>query len=124
MEQRINQSLVLDGKLQTEKNIAWWLYIAHGVSFLLTLTTFSWLPLIINFIKRPDTEGTFVRSHHSWQIRSFIWFWLWMVLCGILWLTVVGIPVAILIMGLAWLWKAYRLIKGILDLGKNQAMPV
>lgn len=124
MEQRMNQSLVLDGKLQTEKNIAWWLYIAHGVSFLLTLTTFSWLPLIVNFIKRSDTEGTFVRSHHSWQIRSFIWFWLWMVLCGILWLTVVGIPVAILVMGLAWLWKAYRLIKGILDLGKNQAMPV
>ncbi|MES2832215.1 MAG: hypothetical protein V4695_09500 [Pseudomonadota bacterium] len=120
----MEQALVLDSKLQTEKTIAWWLYVGHGLSFLLTLTTFSWIPLIINFVKRPDTEGTFVRSHHSWQIRSFIWFWLWMALAGILWFTVVGIPVAMLIMGVAWLWKAYRLIKGILDLGKNQAMPV
>ena len=122
--QQVEQTPVLNNKLQTEKNVAWWLYVAHGVSFLFTLTTFSWIPLILNFIKRPDTEGTFVHSHHRWQIRSFIWFWVWMVLSGILWLTVFGIPLAMLIMGVAWVWKAYRLIKGILDLGKNRAMPV
>lgn len=116
--------LVLDSRLQTEKNIAWWLYIAHGVSFIFTLTTFSWIPLILNFIKRGDTQGTFVHTHHSWQIRSFIWFWLWLALAGVLWFTVVGIPLAILIGGVAWLWKAYRLLKGIIDLGANKAMPV
>jgi len=120
----MEQSLVLDTKLQTEKTVAWWLYVAHGVSFLFTLSAFSWIPLIINFVKRPDTEGTFVHTHHTWQIRSFIWFWVWMAISGILWFTIVGVPIAMAIMGLAWLWKAYRLIKGVLDLGKNRVMAV
>lgn len=120
----MNGVLVLDDRLQAEKNIAWWLYIAHGVSFFFTFNTFSWLPLIVNFVKRGDSAGTFVYTHHSWQIRSFIWFWVWMAIAGALWFTVIGIPFAILIGGVAWLWKAYRLLKGLLDLGNNKAMPM
>jgi uncharacterized membrane protein len=41
-----------------------------------------------------------------------------------LFLTVIGIPVAALIWLGAWLWKAYRLIRGFLDLDANKAMPV
>jgi uncharacterized membrane protein len=37
--------------------------------------------------------------------------------------TFFGIPVAMVIWGLAWLWKAYRLIKGIMELNANRAMP-
>ncbi|MBC7416166.1 MAG: hypothetical protein H7327_14655 [Herminiimonas sp.] len=120
----MGSELVLDSKLQSEKNLAWWLYIAHGVSFVFSLGAFSWIPLIINFIKRSDTAGTFVYSHHSWQIRSFIWFVVWMALAAVLFFTVIGIPLAFLVVGLAWLWKAYRLIKGILDLDNNRAMPM
>ena len=116
--------LVLDSKLESEKSTAWWLYVAHGLSFIFTLTTLSWIPLIVNFVKRPDTAGTFVHSHHTWQIRSFVWFWIWMVVAGVLWFTVIGIPFAIVIGSVAWLWKAYRLIRGIVDLGANRAMPV
>lgn len=116
--------LVLDSKLQSEKNLAWWLYIAHAVSFVFSFGAFSWIPLILNFVKRGDTDGTFVYSHHSWQIRSFIWYVVWMALGGILFASVVGIPVAFLIWGGAWLWKAYRLIKGFMDLDANRAMPV
>jgi uncharacterized membrane protein len=32
--------------------------------------------------------------------------------------------VAMLIWFAAWVWKAYRLIRGFLDLGSNKAMPV
>ena len=120
----MNNELVFDSQLQSEKNIAWWLYVAHAVSFIFTLTTFSWIPLIINFVKRGDTAGTFVYSHHTWQIRSFIWFIVWMVVAAILWFTVIGIPLAILVGGVAWLWKAYRLIKGLIDLSVNKPMPV
>jgi uncharacterized membrane protein len=28
------------------------------------------------------------------------------------------------VFGLAWLWHAYRLIKGFMDLNNNRAMPV
>jgi uncharacterized membrane protein len=43
---------------------------------------------------------------------------------GLISLTFVGIPVAILMWGVAWLWKAYRLIRGFIDLTDNQAMPM
>jgi uncharacterized membrane protein len=117
-------TLVLDNRLESEKSLAWWLYIGHAASFIFTLTALSWIPLIINFVKRGDSQGTFVYSHHSWQIRSFIWFWIWMAVAGVLWFTIVGIPVAMLVMGVAWVWKAYRLIKGIVDLNANRAMPM
>ena len=116
--------LLLDTRLQSEKNTAFWLYIAHGLSFIFTLTTLSWIPLIINFVKRGDTAGTFVHSHHTWQIRSFLWFVVWMFAGGVLFFTIVGIPLAYLVWGVAWLWKAYRLLKGLLDLNANRAMPV
>ena len=120
----MNGDLVLDSRLQSEKNIAWWLYIAHALSFIFTLGAFSWIPLIVNFVKRGDAQGTFVHSHHTWQIRSFIWYVVWMALSFILFITVIGIPLAWLVGGFAWLWKAYRLIKGLLDLNQNKTMPV
>ena len=47
-----------------------------------------------------------------------------MALSFILFITVIGIPLAWLVGGFAWLWKAYRLIKGLLDLNQNKTMPV
>lgn len=118
------QELVFDEKLQSAKNLAWWLYIGHGTSFLFSLGAFSWIPLIINYIKRDDALGTFVYSHHSWQIRSFWWFFFWMAISVLLAFTIIGIPLAWLIGTAAWVWKAYRLLKGILDLNDNKPMPV
>lgn len=119
-----NQELMLDTHLQSAKTLAWWLYICHGACLVFSLGMLSWLPLIANYIKRGDAEGTFVYSHHRWQIRSFWWYLFWLVAGGILWITLLGIPVAILIWTLAWIWKAYRLIKGWLDLNDNKAMPM
>jgi len=120
----MSQDLILDTNLQPTKNLAWWLYIAHAVSFVFSLGAFSWIPLIINYVKRPEAAGTFVQSHHTWQIRSFWWYLVWMVVGGMLFFTFFLIPLAFVIWGGAWLWKAYRLIKGISDLNRNQAMPV
>jgi uncharacterized membrane protein len=120
----MTQELVFDSKLQSDKNLAWWLYIFHAASLVFSLGAFSWIPLIINYVKRGDTADTFVYSHHSWQIRSFWWYLVWMVVGGILFATFIGIPLAFVVWGAAWLWKAYRLIKGIVDLNDNKAMPV
>ena len=38
--------------------------------------------------------------------------------------TIILMPLAWLIWCLAWIWKAYRLIKGIIYLNDNKAMPV
>ena len=58
------------------------------------------------------------------MIRSFWFYALWMVIGGILFVTLIGIPLAWLIWTVAWLWKAYRLIRGFLDLNSNKPMPV
>jgi uncharacterized membrane protein len=115
--------LVLDPQTQSAKNLAWWLYIGHGISFLFSLGALSWIPLIINYVKRGDTAGTFIYSHHSWQIRSFWWYFIWVIVGLLLFTTVVGIPLAWLVWSIAWIWKLYRLIRGLIDLNDNKVMP-
>lgn len=119
----MSQDLVLDSSLQSAKNLAWWLYLGHAASLIFSLGAFSFIPLILNYVKREDAANTFVYSHHGWQIRSFWWYLVWMALGGVLFLTVIGIPFAFLLWTVAWLWKLYRLIKGIVDLNDNKAMP-
>ena len=120
----MNQDVVLDASLQSAKDLAWWLYIFHGLSLLFSLGLFSWLPLIINYLKRADATGTFVYSHHRWQIRSFWWYLFWLCAAGVISFTIIGIPLAILMASLAWVWKAYRILKGWFNLNDNKAMPM
>lgn len=119
----MRQEIVLDPYLQSRKNLAWWLYIFHGASLVLSLGAFSWIPLIISYVKRGDAAGTFVYSHHNWQIRSFWWYLVWMTVSVIMILTVVLIPLGWLVGTIAWIWKAYRLIKGFARLNDNEPMP-
>jgi len=118
----MSQELVFDSKIESIKNYAWWFYIFHAISLLFTFGAMSFIPLILSYIKRDEARGTFVYSHHNWQISSF---WIYFVLVGVGWLlfiTVIGIPFAFLIWVGAWLWKAYRLIVGFNALTKNQAI--
>ena len=118
----MSQELILDRQLDSAKNLAWWMYILHGLSFVFSLGMFSFVPLIINYVQRPSTQGTFVHSHHTWMIRSFWWYAVFMFIGFVLFMTFIGIPVAWLIWIGAWLWKAYRLITGILALNRNEPM--
>lgn len=124
MSQVLNQDVVLDARLQSAKDLASWLYIFHGLSLVFSLGMFSWLPLILNYLKRDEAAGTFVYSHHRWQIRSFWWYLFALFIAGLLCLTVIGIPLALMLGALAWIWKAYRLLKGWFDLGNNKPMPI
>ena len=124
MDQLIKQDMVLDADIQSAKDLAWWLYIFHGLSLCFSLGALSWLPLIINYVKRGDTKNTFVYSHHRWQIRSFWWYLFWLGVAFVVAMTLIGFPVAVVIAGLAWIWKAYRLIRGWFDLCDDKAMPM
>ena len=110
------QELVLDSNLQSRKDLAWWLYLFHAAKQLEAM-------LRCYDLKREDAAGTFVYSHHNWQIRSFWWYVVWMVVGGLLFATVVGIPLAFVVWGVAWLWKAYRLLRGFFALNDNKPMP-
>ena len=120
----MSQQLVLDSSLEEAKQFARIMYVAHALTFFFSLGMLSFIPLIINYVKRPYTEGTLVYSHHTWMIRSFWFYILWMVVAGVLFVTIIGIPLAWLVGVGAWLWKAYRLIKGFVDLNNNRPMPV
>ncbi len=120
----MTQELILDRKVADEKNTARLLYIVHALTFFFSLALLSIIPVVINYAKRPAAQGTLVYSHHTWMISSFWWFVAWMVVGGVLFVTVIGIPLAYLVWGVAWLWKAYRLIRGFIALNSNEAMPV
>lgn len=118
------QELVYEGGNEDAKQFARILYVAHAATFFFSLGTLSILVLIVNYIRRPGTLGTMVYSHHTWMIRSFWFYLLWMVLAVVLAVTLIGIPLAWLVGAGAWLWMAYRIVRGFVDLNNNRSMPV
>ena len=120
----MSNQLVMDNNAEEAKQFARILYLAHGLTFFFSLGLLSFIPLIVNYVKRPYTEGTLVHSHHTWMIRSFWFYVLWMVVAGALFLTFFLIPFGWALGIAAWLWKAYRLIKGFVDLNNNRPMPI
>jgi len=84
----------------------------------------SIVAVILNYVKRSDVRGTWLDSHFSWQIRTFWFALLWLVLGGILFVTLVGIPAAIVLWIGTGIWVLYRIIRGWLALSSQRAMPL
>ena len=82
----------------------------------------SILAVIVNYVRRPEAQGTFVESHFSWQIRTFWFALLWVSVCLLLAITIVGIPVALVGFLLLTLWVIYRIARGWLRLRDGAPM--
>ena len=82
----------------------------------------SIIAVIINYVKRADVRGTWLDSHFGWQIRTFWFALLWVVVGGLMFATVLGIPVAFVIWFGTGLWVLYRLIKGWMALVEKRAV--
>jgi uncharacterized membrane protein len=72
--------------------------------------------VVLNYVKRSDARGTWVASHYTWQIRTFWYAVLWMVLATILVFTLIGIPFAVAVFGVVTVWLVYRVVRGWLRL--------
>ena len=120
----MSQELVYERGVEDAKKFARILYVAHALTFFFSAGMLSILVLIVNYVKRPDTAGTMVYSHHTWMIRSFWWYAIWFAIATVIFFTFIGIPIAWAIWGLAWIWMAYRIIRGFIDLNNNKPMPV
>jgi uncharacterized membrane protein len=72
----------------------------------------SIIAVIINYVKRGEARGTFLESHFRWQIRTFWFAFLWCVIGGMLFVTLVGIPLAIGVFFAAGVWAIYRIARG------------
>ena len=66
----------------------------------------------LNYLKRGDVNGTWLESHFRWQIRTFWFTALWLVVYGLLIITIIGIPVAWILIAILGLWVGYRVIRG------------
>ena len=111
------------------------IYLLHGFSVLmgilgpaLIVTTFltgwpSIIAVIINYVKRKDVRGTYLDSHFGWQIRTFWYTLLWMVIAAMLFITVIGIVLGYILAVGAGIWVFYRIIRGWISLNDGRSMP-
>lgn len=101
-------------QVQKEKNLTLVIYILYSLSAFIGITAIA--AIIINYIKRQDVAGTFLESHYTWQIRTF-WF-------GLLWVVIGGITsvflIGFIILGVNSVWLLYRVIKGFVKLSDNK----
>jgi len=83
----------------------------------------SIIAVILNYVKRSEVRGTWLDSHFSWQIRTFWYALLWLAIGGVLFLTVVGIPFAVVLWFATGIWVLYRIIRGWLALSSAKVLP-
>lgn len=108
--------VILTENERSAKSLTTIIYALYAASFLFGITAI--VAIMMNYIKKEDVVGTFLESHFAWQMRTF-WF-------GLLWMVIGGITVFILI---GWLilcvntlWIIYRIVKGWLNLNDNKPM--
>jgi len=82
----------------------------------------SLLGVILNYAKRSDVRGTYLESHFSWQIRTFWWALFWLLVALALLVTIIGIPLALLMVVGTGLWVLYRIIRGWLALNDGRVV--
>ena len=80
--------------------------------------------IVLNYWTQAAVRGTWLESHFRWQIRTFWFAVLWVVVAVLMFLTVIGIPFALLVMGLVGLWILYRVVRGWLALSGQRGMPM
>ena len=110
------------------------IYGLHSLSILIGLTSAltvvgafvfgipSIIAVIVNYVNQASARGTFLESHFRWQIRTF-WFALMWILIGIvLFLTIIGIPIAWIVIVGAGIWVIYRIARGWLTLQDRKPM--
>src|SRR5574341_2682533 len=62
----------------------------------------SIIAVVLNYVKRSAVRGTWLESHFRWQIRTFWFGLLWVVLCGLLVVLTLGVGVIIVWLPLAF----------------------
>lgn len=118
-----------------------WIYALHSLSVLSALLTGravavrfafylpSLVAVIMNYARRSETRGTWLESHFRWQIRTFWFSWLWIIVVLIVAMPLVllaglGLVVGLLGLGAVGLWVIYRIVRGWLSLRDGRPMPL
>ena len=102
---------------------------AFGAATIIGSFLFGWpsiIGVIINYVKRGDARGTWLESHFRWQIRTFWYALLWVIVAGLISLLLAPIligfltwPVLLFALGV---WAIYRIARGWLALRDGKPM--
>ena len=107
---------------------AWSVFIGlTSAAFIVTAFLAGWpsiIGVILNYVKRGDAAGTFLETHFRWQIRTFWLALLWAVIGGLAFVSLIGIPIAIVIWVITGIWVLYRIARGWIALSNGRSMPV
>jgi len=96
-------------------------------AFIVTAFITGWpslIAVVLSYVKRSEARGTFLESHFRWQIRTFWFALLWVLLALLFAITFIGIPIAIALSLIAGIWVFYRVVRGWLNLNDRRAMPI
>ena len=78
----------------------------------------------MNYINRASVRGTYLDSHFSWQIRTFWFAFLWVLISVMLIFTIIGIVFAVPALIVLCVWIIYRVARGWLRLNAKEPMPI
>lgn len=82
------------------------------------------IAVVINYVKLDAVKGTWLESHFRWQIRTFWFSLLWLLLGWFFLFTVILFFLAFVVWAVAAIWFVYRIVKGWLSLADEIAMPL
>ncbi len=123
-----------DGAPASLVTIAQVIYGLHALSIFIGLTSAitiigafvfgfpSIIAVVLNYVYQHGTRGTYLESHFRWQIRTFWFAALWIVIGVMLFVTLIGIPIAWIICIAAGVWVIYRVARGWLTLQDRKPM--
>ena len=110
------------------------IYGLHTLSILIGLTSAitvvgafvfgipSIIAVIVNYVNQPNARGTFLESHFRWQIRTFWYALMWILIGIVLFITIIGIPISWIVIVGAGIWVIYRIARGWLTLQDGKPM--
>jgi uncharacterized membrane protein len=117
-----------------------WIYGLHALSVVIGLlsarsvaTRFAFglpsiIAVIMNYARRSETRGTWLESHFRWQIRTFWFSWLWILVVSVvaaaLLILLIGFVIAVVGYALIGAWIIYRVARGWLALREGRPMPL
>jgi uncharacterized membrane protein len=84
----------------------------------------SIIAVILSYVKRGDARGSWAESHFRWQIRTFWFALLWLLVSVLLIVSLVGAPVGLAVLITVTVWLIYRIARGWIRLLDRQPMYV
>jgi uncharacterized membrane protein len=113
-------------------NVLMFAHIIYGIFAFSAISAASFVGLLVSFVGfigvimahvfKSDAKGTWLESHYDWLIKTF---WVSFAIGLVGWIfavTIIGIVIAVPIWAVLFVWTAYRLIRGWMNLFREKAI--